>query len=148
VSIAFNTAGAFAYVANETAATISEYSINTSTGALTAVSGSPLSTGSSPESLAVDPAGDYLYAVNVTAKNQVAAYSITSGSGALTLSGSPVAAGTFPVSIVLDPSGQFAYVANDTSNDISVYAVNAGVLTPASRSPFAAGNQPHSIAID
>jgi len=58
------------------------------------------------------------------------------------------AAGTFPVSIVLDPSGQFAYVANDNSNDISVYAVNAGVLTPASHSPFAAGNQPHSIAID
>jgi 6-phosphogluconolactonase len=80
----------------------------------------------------------------------VAAYSITSSSGALTLSGSPVAAGLLPASIVLDPSGQFAYVANDNSNDISVYAVDptTGALTPASRSPFAAGNQPRSIAID
>jgi 6-phosphogluconolactonase (cycloisomerase 2 family) len=51
---------------------------------------------------------------------------------------------------VLDPSGQWAYVANDNSNDISVYAVDTttGVLTPASHSPFAAGNEPRSIAID
>ena len=83
-------------------------------------------------------------------KNQVAAYSITPSSGALTLSGSPVAAGALPVSIVLDPSGQFAYVANDNSSDISVYAVDAttGVLTQVSHSPFAAGNEPRSIAID
>jgi 6-phosphogluconolactonase (cycloisomerase 2 family) len=54
------------------------------------------------------------------------------------------------MSLVLDPSGQFAYVANDNSNDIFVYAVDAatGVLMPASHSPFAAGNQPRSIAID
>jgi len=41
-------------------------------------------------------------------------------------------------------------VVNDTSNDISVYAVDTttGVLTPAGHSPFIAGNQPRSIAID
>ena len=65
--IAIDPAGTFAYVANETAATVSEYSINASTAALTAVTGSPLATVSSPESLAVDPTGRYLYAANVTA---------------------------------------------------------------------------------
>jgi 6-phosphogluconolactonase len=66
------------------------------------------------------------------------------------LSGSPIAAGGFPISIVLDPSGLFAYVANDSSNDISVYAVEptTGVMTAVSHSPFAAGNEPRSIAID
>ena len=82
LSIALDPAGTFAYVANETAATVSEYSIAAS-GALSAVSGSPLATGSSPESLAVDPTGRYLYAANVTAKNQVQQYSITPSSGAL-----------------------------------------------------------------
>jgi 6-phosphogluconolactonase len=52
--------------------------------------------------------------------------------------------------LVLDPSGLFAYAANDNSSDISVYSVNAtsGVLTQISGSPFAAGNEPRSIAID
>jgi 6-phosphogluconolactonase (cycloisomerase 2 family) len=68
----------------------------------------------------------------------------------LTASGSGVGAGTFPINIVLDPSGSFAYVANEDSDDISVYAVDAatGVLTSAAGSPFAAGSQPRSIAID
>ena len=54
------------------------------------------------------------------------------------------------ISVVLDPSGQFAYVANDNSNDVSAYAVDAttGVLTPVGNSPFGAGNEPRSIAID
>jgi 6-phosphogluconolactonase (cycloisomerase 2 family) len=88
--------------------------------------------------------------VNVTAKNQVAAFAITPATGALALAGSPIATGAFPVSIAIDPSGQWAYVANDNSNDISVYAVDAttGALTQASHSPFAAGNEPRSIAID
>jgi DNA-binding beta-propeller fold protein YncE len=61
-----------------------------------------------------------------------------------------VASGFFPLSVVVDPSGQFAYVANTHSNDVSVYVVDSatGVLTPASHSPFAAGNQPRAIAID
>jgi len=61
-SIVIDPTGSFAYVANAAAATISEYSINASTGGLTAVSGSPLATGSGPESLAIDPAGLFVYA--------------------------------------------------------------------------------------
>jgi hypothetical protein len=38
---------------------------------------------------------------------------------------------------------------NFNSNDVSAYTVSAtGVLTPVAGSPFAAGVQPHSIAID
>jgi len=61
-----------------------------------------------------------------------------------------MAADTFPVSLVLDPSGQFAYVANRNSNDISVFSVDGstGALTQVSHSPFAAGTEPRSIAID
>jgi 6-phosphogluconolactonase (cycloisomerase 2 family) len=61
-----------------------------------------------------------------------------------------VGAGSLPINIVVDPSGQFVYAANYNSGDISAYAVDAatGALAPVAGSPFAAGSQPHSIAID
>jgi 6-phosphogluconolactonase (cycloisomerase 2 family) len=135
-------------VANETAATISAFSISSATGTLTPVSGSPFSTGSSPESLAVDPAGSFVYAANVTSKNEIAAYAITPSTGALTF-GTAVGAGTFPLSVVVDPLGQFVYAANDTTSDVSVYTVNAttGALTAVAGSPFLSGGGARSIAI-
>jgi 6-phosphogluconolactonase (cycloisomerase 2 family) len=104
--------------------------------------------GSNPESLAVDPAGRYVYAANVAA-NEIASYSITPASGALSPL-SAVGAGTLPINLVVDPSGQFVYAANYNSGDISAYSVDAatGALTPVAGSPFAAGAEPHSIAID
>ena len=148
LSIAIDPTGTFAYVANETAATVSEYSINASTGALTAVSGSPLATVTSPESLAIDPAGRYLYAANVTAKNEIAVYSITPSSGVLAAAGAPIAAGTLPISFAIDPAGQFAYAANDNSGDVSAYAVDSTTGALSFIGNFAAGNEPRSIAVD
>ena len=44
---------------------------------------------------------------------------------------------------------QFVYVANSTSNNVSAYSIGAnGALTPVPGSPFAAGTQPQSVAVD
>jgi 6-phosphogluconolactonase (cycloisomerase 2 family) len=77
-------------------------------------------------------------------------YSITPSSGTLAASAAPVATATFPIALALHPSGQFAYVVNQTSGDVSAFAVDAatGALSPVAHSPFAAGSQPHAIAID
>ena len=149
VSIAIDPTGTLAYVANETGDSISAYSINPGTGTLAAISGSPIAAGSSAESVAVDPAGRYLYVANVTSKNKFSSYSITPSSGAVSVA-STVGAGDFPLSVAIDPAGQFAYVANELSDNVSVYSINAGTgaLTPVGGSPFAAGGDPHSIAID
>jgi 6-phosphogluconolactonase len=62
---------------------------------------------------------------------------------------SAVAADNLPISLAIDPTGQFLYAVNFNSNDVSAYTVDAsGTLTPVAGSPFAAGAQPHSIAID
>jgi 6-phosphogluconolactonase (cycloisomerase 2 family) len=55
-----------------------------------------------------------------------------------------------PINLVVDPSGQFVYAANYNSGDISAYTVDAatGALTAVAGSPFGAGGNPHSIAID
>ena len=148
-TIAVDPTGTYAYVANETAATISAYSINPSSGALGTLSSSPLATGSSPESVAVDPAGKFLLAANITAKNEVSSYSITPSSGELTRT-STVPAGQFPVNVVVDPSGKFAYFANESSNNVGVYSINAttGALSAVLGSPFGTGIRPRWIAID
>ena len=115
---------------------------------MTAVAGSPVSTGSSPQALAVAPAGGFLYATNVTSQNDISTYSIAAG-GALTLS-STVGSGTEPLSIVADPLGQFVYAANNGSGNVSVFSVDAstGTLTRVAGSPFAAGAGARWIAID
>jgi len=125
------------------------YSINTGTGTLAALSGSPLSTGTSPESLAIDPAGRFLYGRQRHGHDEVTSYSITPSTGALTAASS-TGSGTFPLNIVIDPAGLFAYVANENSNDISVYALNSttGALTQVAGSPFGAGVNPRAVAID
>jgi DNA-binding beta-propeller fold protein YncE len=46
--------------------------------------------------------------------------------------------------------GQFAYVANFESNNVSAYSIDGsnGTLTPIPGSPFAAGSNPISVAVD
>ena len=89
-----------------------------------------------------------MFAANAGAANQVASYAITPASGILTFQSSSPAA-SLPIGIVIDPSGNFLYTVNFNSNDVSAYTVGAsGALTAVPGSPFAAGVQPHSIAID
>lgn len=129
--------GHFVYVMNQsTSGSVSAYSINQSSGALTAVAKSPFGAGNGTILAATDPLGKYLYVTNNGGGN-ISQYSIDSTTGALTaLNPSTVLAGTNPRGIVVTPSGAYAYVANFSSNTISSYTVNAttGVLTSLSAS--------------
>ena len=51
VSITVDSTGKFAYVANAGSNNVSGYTINSSTGALTSISGSPFTAGSGPYSI-------------------------------------------------------------------------------------------------
>lgn len=101
--IAIHPTGKFVYVANFGAnpGTISAFSLSASTGALTAISGSPFTTGLSPESVYIDPTGQFLYVMNSTGSN-ISGYAINPTTGALTeLSGSPFAAGSKPQLMII-----------------------------------------------
>ncbi|TAG24225.1 MAG: hypothetical protein EAZ37_16770, partial [Burkholderiales bacterium] len=140
----------FAYVANAFTDNVSAYTINPSTGALTAVAGSPFTAGDTPRSVTVDPSGKFAYVANLLDRN-VSAYIINTTTGALTpVAGSPFAAGNGPASVTVDPSGKFAYVANVSSNNVSAYTINptTGALTPVAGSPFAAGDTPRFVTVD
>lgn len=145
-TITVNAAGTFAYVANQgdgrPDGSISAYSIDPATGALTQVSGSPFATETAPQSIAVNPAGTFVYAVEPYRDN-VYAFSIDRTTGALTpIAGSPFSVGNNPQFIVINPAGTFAYVTNSGQGGyVSVYKIDptTGALTQISGSPFSTG---------
>jgi len=153
--VTVDSSGQFAYVVNycdSTCAggTVSAYTINSSTGALSAVAGSPFAAGNGPRSVSVDPSGKFAYVTNSEA-DSVSAYAINSSTGALrAVAGSPFAAGDFPFSVTVDPSGKFAYVTNYGNNTISAYTINrsTGALTTVTSSPIAAGISPVWVTVD
>ena len=122
------------------------YTINSTTGALTLLSGFPVTTPAcctSYSGLTVDPAGRYLYAV--ATGGSISAYRIDAVTGGITaVAGSPFVTGatnTFSASI--DASGKFLYVSSyaGTSNNpgaVIALAINqaTGALTAAPGSPF------------
>ena len=160
--MAVDPSGRFTYVSNEcdssphcSAGSVSAYTINSSTGALSAVSGSPFAAGFEPGSVTVDPSGRFAYVANQEQVGNVSAYAINSSTGALrAVAGSPFAAGIFPFSVTVDPSGRFAYVANQgigvSTSTVSAYTINSstGALSAVSGSPFSAGYEPDSVTVD
>jgi 6-phosphogluconolactonase (cycloisomerase 2 family) len=148
--------GAFAYISDfqgfgsGAPDGLSAYAIDASTGALTAVAGSPFATGNGPETVTINPSGTHVYVVNY-GDSSISGYAINPMTGVLTLiPGSPFAAGVSLQDFKIDPSGKFAYAANLDDDTLSGYAINAttGKLTPIPGSPFPVGGVgPNSIAI-
>ena len=127
------------------------FSINSSSGALTAIASSPFSLGGTPPGAgglsAFVEGGTYLYATDVNA-GKVAGFLCDSSSGMLTpVPGSPFPAGDGPMQAALAApqagSPQFLYVSNlnDAVGGISAYAINQqnGALSPILGSPFSSG---------
>jgi 6-phosphogluconolactonase (cycloisomerase 2 family) len=161
-SVAVHPSGKFAYAADGGAlpagsfggsASVSMYTINSSTGALTSIG--MIAAGTGPDSVALDPSGKFAYVANESDPSlagNVSMYTINATTGALISIGT-IAAGTQPVSVALAPAGKFAYVANSGANndsigDVSMYTIDAttGALTYIGS--IAAGTDPVSIAVD
>jgi 6-phosphogluconolactonase len=107
----------FLYAANTHGDNVSAYSIDTSSGALAAVGGSPFAAGTGPAGVAADPMGRFLYVANYRS-NDVSAWAIDSSSGALTaVGGSPFAAGTGPSGVATDPTGRYLFLTNYRSEE-------------------------------
>ncbi|HZT01058.1 MAG TPA: beta-propeller fold lactonase family protein [Steroidobacteraceae bacterium] len=148
--IAVDSQSAHLYLASAGDAKVAGFSIDATTGALTALAGSPYAAGTNAGGIpAFSPDGKYLYVVDQnTSGGSVSGYSIDPTTGVLTaLAGSPFAAGSNPYWIVFTPNGQFAYVSNFSGNNISAYSVSAGVLT-AMPTPVPVDGGPQDLTID
>jgi len=134
------------FVGNEGSNDVSAFAVNNTTGALTAVPGSPFAAGTDPKAMALY-GSDALYVANAGSDN-VSAYSIDEVTGALaplSPGHSTIATGKSPTSVVVVPGASVVYLANHGgSNDISAFSID---LTPVPGSPFPAGGNPLSLAV-
>lgn len=131
----------FAYVVNYSGHNVSVFSVNSTTGALTSIPGSPFATGGSyPIAVAVDPSGRFAYVANSNSYD-ISAFTVDAATGALaTAAGSPYATGpAIPYQIAIDTAGRFAYVA--TLSNLLAYSIDAatGALSTLAGSPFDVG---------
>ncbi len=151
-SLAIDLTGRVLYTANVgpgQAGSISEFTLDLSTGVLTPVAGTPLA---APvlNNISIDSKSRYLL---VTESAGIAVYPIVNtatGELGTPVTGSPFAAGTNPFSVSADLTDQFIYVGNDGSANLSQYTIDSatGVLTGVAGTPVAAGANPDFIAID
>lgn len=128
---------------------IDGYSVDPTTGALTALTGSPVATGMScPEFLTTDPGQKFLF---VPDEGDDLLHAFTVGStGALTeVTGSPYSQCVFQLAV--DPSGTYLIAPDYCNNNIDVYTIGSdGSLAAVVGSPFAetSGNEPETVFID
>jgi 6-phosphogluconolactonase len=131
----------FLYVSDTQHAQLDGFSINQTTGALTALTGSPFSTGSLslPEGLTSPAGSNFLYAGDVAT---VDGFTINASGTPTTISGSPFPSGT-NLFVTTDPSGNFLYTSIDgPPGSIFAFTIgSAGVLAAVSGSPFAIPGQ-------
>jgi 6-phosphogluconolactonase len=121
------------------------YTVDATSGVLTANPDILLSTGNRPSWVAVDPSSRFAYAVN-RFDDTVSMYTIDPTTGALTANvPATVGTGNAPFSIVVNKSRTFAYVANQ-GGSVSIYKIeNNSVLAPAGTA--ATGKNPIVIAL-
>jgi DNA-binding beta-propeller fold protein YncE len=152
IAIALSPNDRFAYVANEDAGTVTQYTVG-SGGTLTG--GHAISAGVAPDAIAISPNGRYVYIANQYAGKAsqrlggVSQFTVAAG-GALTSDRvASVAAGSQPDAVVVAPNGRYVYVTNFRgSGGVSQYTIGAGGMLTADRTATVkTGNAPHGIVI-
>jgi 6-phosphogluconolactonase (cycloisomerase 2 family) len=155
----------FVYVLDQEAspkATILGFSQNTTTGALTPVPGTTITTvagktvatgfaaGVVPSAIAEEPTSRFLY-VTDQAANQLIGYTVLASGGLLPMVNGPFATGLFPSDLTIDPTGKLIYVVNFNGSTVQGYMIDAGTGTPSGAvGAFATGTGtgPTCVAID
>jgi 6-phosphogluconolactonase (cycloisomerase 2 family) len=154
-------AGKYVYVVNGSGNTVSEYSIDQSTGVLSPLTGSTtIPTGASPSFGSTDVKG-HLFVAN-TGNNTVSVFTIgsTGSLAAVAQTGGTnfaLTGASSIVNVITDPTGKYLYVLDSTTSAApatppsQVFAFNlnsAGVIGSQIGSPQATGTAPDGMAID
>jgi len=152
IDIAIDPTCRFMYVTNNGSNTVSQFSINQSTGALTSIA-TAVATGSLPQGIAVDPTGRFLYVANSSAASpslsSISQYSINQTTGALTaMATATVATGTQSYNLAIDPTGRFLYSSNFGANTVTQFSINQSTGALTYGSVINSNGFPEEIAVD
>jgi len=154
LGLALDASQQFLYVANPSASNlppfastignISGFSIDSSTGALSPVLGSPftsaVASSSGPLAITVDPGGRFVYGFNSGTSTSVWCFIITPATGQLLeVKNSPFSEAAGGVFALIDPTGNFLYTGTATGVAGYTYNSSTGVPTVIAGSVFATG---------
>lgn len=136
----------YAYVVNNGANSLSQYSIAAS-GTLVPLTPPTVPTGNSPESVTVDTTHHYVFVTNL-GDNTVSQY-IIQANGTLAPNAPALApTGTSPWAFAVDMLGSWAYVVNKVDQSVSQYSIGAdGVLQTPVFAPASTGSAPWNITV-
>jgi len=136
--------GSFLYVIDGGASKVTGFTINQTTGALTALAAVSVGSGSAaPEDVLVDHTGAYLYTIN-NGDGDISGFTITPGTGVLVAN--PPAVGASPYTVgslgapffgTIDPTNTYVYVPDGGTNVYGFTIGSTGILTGIATSPFA-----------
>jgi 6-phosphogluconolactonase len=130
--------GNYLYVMNATSDNISVFSIDSKSGVLTQIVGSPFSVGGlTPLNMQLTPNGNFLYvsvAGGQAESSNGSIFGFSVNAGALQLLTPPFtnADGINPNGLAIDPSGSHLYVANTQSTSISIFDISPPGMPPGS----------------
>lgn len=150
--LAVNPTGNFLYAANHSdpsGGEISVFSIDTTTGGLTQLQGSPFTfqANSEPWGMAISSNGQSLFTALWNA-GSIESWSVNSSTGAVSPS-SNISSMALPQQLVLHPSGKFLYTGNINPGSIGAFSVDSttGALNAINGSPYPSVS-PVALAID
>ena len=159
-NVVIDSSGKYLFVTNSFSANVSVFSIDSGSGALTPVPGSPFYANDSPGEILILPGTNFVYVTN-SRIGTVTAFSFSSSTGVLTpVPGSPFVSGPGASGLAVSNSGQYLYVANSTAlnpgsnavGNISGYNIDStsGTLTRLAGSPFtsAVGSGPSTLVAE
>ena len=128
----------FIFVALNNSKQIATFLVDSSTGALNPVPGSPLAVGFSPTSLALNAEQTFLYALN-SSEGAISVFRIASSGSLSPIGGSPFTVGQQPCCIAVT-ADNYLYVTLPESNEIQGFTISSanGGLAPLTTSPFPA----------
>ncbi|MGA2355093.1 MAG: beta-propeller fold lactonase family protein [Terriglobales bacterium] len=150
--------GQYLLVTNSLSNNISVFQVDSSSGSLTQMAGSPFYANASPTEMVFTHSGQFLYVTN-PGLGRVTGFSFANG--VLTqVPGSPFFSGAGAAALTVDASDSYLYVANPsatnptlptTTGNVSGFNITSnGALTPIAGSPFASveGSGPSAVVID
>jgi 6-phosphogluconolactonase (cycloisomerase 2 family) len=148
--VTIHPSGKLLYVSDQGNGSISTFSIDSVTGALTPTNPAGAVAGPDPWRITFDPAAKFAY-VPDRIINKVLMYTVDATTGALTANPLVfVAAGNQPAYMAVHPSGKFAYVVNRQDGNVSMYNIDpvTGTLLPTTPAAVGAGAGAYPIAVN
>jgi 6-phosphogluconolactonase len=137
-----------AYVTLPSVNGIAAFRVNSHTGLMTRVIGSPFAVGASPVSIVVHPSEKFVYVAN-QGENNISLFTIDNETAELHEVNPRTPTGFSPVALAMDSGGTLLFAANAITDNVSAYSIKSsdGTLSQVAGSPFPTGSRPVAMAI-